>query len=107
MSDIIENIILLGVGGGAARFVSETVRKADVGMRAVVFDGDRSTAELCAPDVKFCLLGEGRLDGHGTGGQSIKGRAAVQDDAEFGRDSVLKRALRKALKQYRVCWEHR
>ena len=83
MSDIIENIILLGVGGGAARFVSETVRKADVGMRAVVFDGDRSTAELCAPDVEFCLLGEGRLDGHGTGGQSIKGRAAVQDDAEF------------------------
>lgn len=83
MSDIIENIILLGVGGGAARFVSETVRKADVGMRAVVFDGDRSTAELCAPDVEFCLLGEGRLDGHGTGGQSIKGRAAVQDDAEL------------------------
>lgn len=83
MSTINEDLLLIGVGGGAARFVSETVRKTDVGIRAVVFDGDIATQECCPAEVDFRLLGEGRLEGRGTGGESIKGRSAVQDDAEL------------------------
>lgn len=82
MSSPMDDLLLVGVGGGAARFVCETASRSVPGLKAVVFDSDaRAVPEDAAVD--FRLVGAARLEGRGTGGDTIKGRAALQDDADI------------------------
>ena len=85
MSAPLDDLVLVGIGGGGSRFVAETVARGIPGIRAIAFDSDASSP----PDgVEFHPLGVARLEGRGTGGDTVKGRAAAQDDADLVRNAV-------------------
>lgn len=77
-------IILVGVGGAAIRLVASTARRFGIA-DAIGFDCDSSSA---VPGIDFRLIGEARLDGRGSGGDSVKARAAAQDDAGKFREAA-------------------
>ena len=80
------DIILVGVGGAAARFVAHSAA-GHRGMRALVFDCDAATRDI-AGDAEFVEIGAARLDGRSSGGDAVKARTAAQDDAAAIRDAV-------------------
>lgn len=81
MSDVSENLLLIGIGGGGVRYVSETISRASCKFRAVVFDSDAQAKAECG-GADFHLLGGKRYLGCGAGGNPVKGKTAVQDDRE-------------------------
>lgn len=89
MSAAAGDFLLVGIGGAAAGFVAKAA-EACPGARALVFDCDSSSEDSAAsaPGLRFVLLGGARLDGRGSGGDAVKSRAAVQDDAAAVREAV-------------------
>ena len=73
------DIILVGVGGAAARFVAHSAA-GHRGMRALVFDCDAATRDI-AGDAEFVEIGAARLDGRSSGGDAVKARTAAQGAA--------------------------
>lgn len=81
MNDGTADILLVGIGGGGCRFASAAARRFGPGIHAVGFDTDAATSRSTS-GMRCLLLGASRLDGQGTGGDSVKGRAAADDSAE-------------------------
>jgi len=74
-------LLLVGVGGGGCQFAAAARQTFGERLRAVGLDTDRQ-AIGGVEGLRGLLLGEPRLDGMGTGGDPVKGRLAMQDDAE-------------------------
>ncbi|MBM4164268.1 MAG: hypothetical protein FJ222_07495 [Lentisphaerae bacterium] len=74
-------MILVGVGGGGCQFASVARRSFGERLRAVGLDTDRQAINS-AEGLRGFVLGVPRLDGMGAGGDPVKGRLAMQDDAE-------------------------
>ena len=89
MSAAIGDFLVVGIGGAATGFVARAAM-AFPGARALAFDCDSASAgtAVAAPDLRFVLLGEARFDGRGAGGDAVKSRAAVQDDAAAVREAI-------------------
>ena len=81
MNDAIVSMMLVGVGGGGCRLASAAVRTFDGELAAIGFDSD-AVATRGIGNMRCMILGAKRFDGHGTGGDPVKGRSAAQDDAE-------------------------
>ncbi|MBQ7190983.1 MAG: hypothetical protein IJR99_16385 [Kiritimatiellae bacterium] len=76
-------LLLLGIGGGGCRLVSQVVKRTAHDIRAICVDTDSQTDRQDVDEadrVPFKLIGGSRLSGHGAGGDPIAGRAAAQDD---------------------------
>lgn len=69
-------IVLVGIGGAAIRVVASASRRFGIG-DAIGFDCDSDSA---VPGIDFKLVGGARLEGRGSGGDSVKARASAQDD---------------------------
>ncbi len=80
-------MLLVGVGGGGCRMAATAGASLAGELRVVGFDTDALAARSLT-GMRCHLIGVPRLDGHATGGDMVKGRAAAQDDVE---------TLRKAL----------
>lgn len=74
-------MILVGVGGGGCQFAAAARRSFGERLRAIGLDTDRQAVNS-AEGLRGLVLGAPRLDGLGTGGDPVKGRLAMQDDAE-------------------------
>lgn len=81
MNDKQTNMMLIGVGGGGCRLASAAVHAYGATLPAIGFDTD-ALATRGISNMRCMLIGAQRYDGHGTGGDSVKGRTAVQDDLE-------------------------
>ena len=75
------NLMLIGVGGGGCHFASAAVRAFGGALPAIGFDTD-ALATRGIGNMRCMIIGAQRFDGHGTGGDSVKGRQAVRDDHE-------------------------
>lgn len=80
-------LILLGVGGGGCQVAAAARRLFGDTMRAIGLDTDQHAIDS-VEGLRCMLLGGPRLEGMGTGGDLVKGRMAMQDNAE-----LLKREL--------------
>ncbi len=87
MSGSDPGLILVGVGGGGCRLAAAAMGAFGAGLRAVGFDTDALEARAVT-GMRCALLGVPRLDGHGTGGDRVKGRLAAQDDLDLVRSSL-------------------
>jgi cell division protein FtsZ len=74
-------MILVGVGGGGCQFAAAARRAFGERLHAVGLDTDRQAVNS-AEGLRGLVLGAPRLDGLGAGGDPVKGRLAMQDDAE-------------------------
>ena len=74
-------MILVGVGVGGCQFASVARRSFGERLRAVGLDTDRQAINS-AEGLRGLVLGVPRLDGMGACGDPVKGRLAMQDDAE-------------------------
>jgi cell division protein FtsZ len=74
-------MLLMGVGGGGCRLAAAVLSAYGDGVRALGMDTDALSIRTASEGGLTCLLlGGSRLTGHGTGGDAIMGRLAVQDD---------------------------
>lgn len=75
------DFMLLGVGGGGCRIVASILTSYGGNLRALGVDTDAiANREVSTGGLTCLLLGGSRLSGHGTGGDAIMGRLALQDD---------------------------
>ncbi len=74
-------MILVGVGGGGCQFASVARQSFGDRLHAIGLDADRQAINS-AEGLRGFVLGVSRLDGMGSGGDPVKGRLAIQDDAE-------------------------
>ena len=81
MSDQAGNMMLIGVGGGGCRFAAAAVQAFGGTLPAIGLDTD-ALATRSISGMRCMILGAQRFDGHGTGGDAVKGRTAMQDDLE-------------------------
>ena len=78
---MISDLLLMGVGGGGCALVRSIAAKSNVAIKALGVDTD--AASNCQSEIDsfdFLLIGGARFSGHGTGGDAVNGRLAVQDD---------------------------
>ena len=75
------DMMLVGVGGGGCRFASAAAGAFDTPLPAVGFDTDALAARGIG-NMRCMIIGAQRFDGHGTGGDTVKGRTAARDDFE-------------------------
>ncbi|MEG1480200.1 MAG: hypothetical protein RSD41_04265 [Kiritimatiellia bacterium] len=77
-----EDLLLISVGGAAARIVRYTVERSNVPMRALILDTDDAIFQTLTPatGLSTTLFGAKRLNGHGTGGDRSVGAGALRDD---------------------------
>jgi cell division protein FtsZ len=74
-------LLLIGIGGGGARLAAAVHKLYKDPMRIVCIDTDAiANRDLLANTIPCILIGAARLSGNGTGGDSVKGRLAIQDD---------------------------
>lgn len=74
-------LILIGVGGGGCQLAAAARLAFDDRLQAIGVDTDKQ-AIGGIQGLQNIVLGEPRLGGMGTGGDSVKGRLAMQDSAE-------------------------
>jgi len=78
---ILAELLLMGVGGGGCALLRSVVANANVSIKALGVDTDASSRRAAeSDDFDFLLIGGARFSGHGTGGDAVNGRLAVQDD---------------------------
>lgn len=87
MSDFNPDLAIVGLGGGGCKFVSAAARGADASVKVVGFDTDAMLSRE-VHGIHCSILGMDRYEGRGTGGDPVKGRTAVSDDADKVRDAV-------------------
>ena len=92
MSEDARKLLLIGIGGGGCHFASCAANRFGPGVQAVGFDSDALTARQ-VNGMRCMLLGAARFDGRGTGGDVVKGRTAVQDDAQMIAEAVYEARL--------------
>lgn len=80
-------LILMGVGGGGCQLAAAARQAFGDRLNAVGLDTDQQAISRIQ-GVQGILLGGPRLDGMGTGGDSVKGRLAMQDSAESVKSSL-------------------
>ncbi|MDD2600386.1 MAG: hypothetical protein PHO37_14385 [Kiritimatiellae bacterium] len=77
----ISDLLLMGVGGGGCALIRSIVAQANVAIKTLGVDTDASSrSETEFDNCDFLLIGGARFSGHGTGGDAVNGRLAVQDD---------------------------
>lgn len=77
----VPKILLLGIGGGGCRLAVEVRKQYGEDIRVVCADTDAMTSRMePLSGVSSLLLGGSRLAGAGTGGDTVRGRLAAQDD---------------------------
>ena len=81
------SLMLIGVGGGGCRFASAAVRAFGGALPAIGFDTD-ALATRGIGNMRCMIVGAQRFDGHGTGGDAVKGRQALRDDQEAVRSAL-------------------
>ena len=81
MSDKQATLMLVGVGGGGCRFAAAAVQAFGGTLPAIGFDTD-ALATRTISSMRCMIVGAQRFDGHGTGGDPVKGRQAIRDDQE-------------------------
>ena len=86
MNETRKDFMLIGVGGGGCRIAAATLAEFGTGLQAVGCDTDALATRSIAA-MRCLLLGASRYDGHGSGGDMVKGRTAVQDDLEHLRQA--------------------
>lgn len=75
------NLLLIALGGAACRIV-QRLHAADGGdMRALLLDTDDRSAVIMPPALTTHIFGIARLAGNGTGGDTVLGREAMQEEA--------------------------
>lgn len=79
--EMISDLLLMGVGGGGCALIRSIVAQANVAIKTLGVDTDASSRNETRFDhFDFLLIGGARFSGHGTGGDAVNGRLAVQDD---------------------------
>ena len=85
-------LLLVGVGGGGCHFAAAAATRFGPGVEAIGFDMDAMTPRTVG-GLRCKLLGGARYAGHSAGGDTIKGRTAVQDDMDIVRNETYKARL--------------
>jgi len=71
----------MGVGGGGCSLIRSIVAQANIAIKTLGVDTDASSRrETEFDNCDFLLIGGARFSGHGTGGDAVNGRLAIQDD---------------------------
>lgn len=87
MSEILNDIVLVGLGGAGAAYVRDVKSRSLVISRAVVVDCDNASMGDDA-DIVCKIIGGARTDGRGTGGDQVLGKNAFSDDASLIDDVI-------------------
>ncbi len=79
----LDDLLLISVGGAAARITQRIVDTATVPMRVLILDTDDAILQTLTPQagVSTMIIGAKRLEGRGTGGDHSLGSGALRDDA--------------------------
>lgn len=79
----ISDLLLMGVGGGGCALARSIAAKANVAIKVLGVDTDAaSNSDDGNDNLDFLLIGGARFSGHGTGGDAVNGRLAIQDDVK-------------------------
>ncbi len=77
------NLLLIALGGAACRIV-QRLHAADGGaMRTLLLDTDDRSAVIMPPALTTHIFGIARLAGNGTGGDTVLGREAMQEEVSL------------------------
>lgn len=80
-----DDLLLIAVGGGAAKIAHLVVSQASAPVRALILDTDDAILQSLPPmaGISTTIFGTQRLAGRGTGGDTHLGAGALRDDAQM------------------------